>query len=129
MESASYNVSVQVPYLQLASTIVWTVDCALQFVDGSGRLLSIAERDSSTGWFSKEDTSKPGVARSLRMFMESFVTEKFLPEIYLDFRWDAATCLMPYINVLQVCVHLHFEKPVYTTALYLKARFSKCIMK
>ena len=59
--------------------------CMLQFVDGSSRLLSSAERDSSTGWFGKED-SKPGAARSLRMFMESFVTEKFLPEIYLDFR-------------------------------------------
>ncbi len=57
----------------------------LQFVDGSSRLLSSAERDSSTGWFGKGD-SKPGAARSLRMFMESFVTEKFLPEIYLDFR-------------------------------------------
>ena len=59
--------------------------CDVQFVDGSSRLLSTAERESSPGWFAKED-AKPGAAKSLRMFMESFVTEKFLPEIYLDFR-------------------------------------------
>ena len=59
---------------------------AVQFVDGSSRLLSTAEKDSSSpGWFAKEDT-KPGAAKSLRMFMESLVTERFLPEIYLDFR-------------------------------------------
>lgn len=58
---------------------------AVQFVDGSSRLLSTAEREGASGWFAKEDT-KPGAAKSLRMFMESFVTDKFLPEIYLDFR-------------------------------------------
>ena len=57
----------------------------MQFVDSSSRLLSTAEREISSGWFAKEE-SKPGAAKSLRMFMESFVTEKFLPEIYLDFR-------------------------------------------
>ncbi len=63
-------------------------------MDGSARLLNTAERDSSGGWFSKEDT-KPGAARSLRMFMESFVTEKFLPEIYLDFRYGLISCIAP----------------------------------
>lgn len=58
---------------------------SLQFVDGSGRLLSTAERDYGAGWFGKED-SKPGAVKSLRLFMESFVTERFLPEVYLDFR-------------------------------------------
>ena len=58
----------------------------LQFVDGSSRLLTTAERDSTGGWFGKEDTSKSTAARSLRTYMESFVTDKFLPAIYLDFR-------------------------------------------
>ena len=61
--------------------------CAMQFVDGSSRLLTTAERDSTTGWFGKEDTSKSGAARSLRCYMEIFVPDKFLPAIYLDFRW------------------------------------------
>ncbi|KAL0041965.1 hypothetical protein WJX79_010411 [Trebouxia sp. C0005] len=77
----------------------------VQFVDGSARLLNTAERDSSGGWFSKEDT-KPGAARSLRMFMESFVTEKFLPEIYLDFRGQC-THMLEDADAMKAHAQLH----------------------
>lgn len=58
----------------------------LQFVDGSERLLRTAEQSSSSGWFTRDASSKAGSQRSLRAYMEAFVTEKFLPEVYLDFR-------------------------------------------
>ncbi|KAL3138889.1 hypothetical protein ABBQ32_005714 [Trebouxia sp. C0010 RCD-2024] len=77
----------------------------VQFVDGSSRLLSTADRDSSPGWFAKEDT-KPGAARSLRMFMESFVTEKFLPEIYLDFRGQC-THMLEDADAMKAHAQLH----------------------
>lgn len=71
---------------QSPCTATFAVCHVLQFVDGSSRLLVTAERDSTAGWFGKEDTGKPTASRSLRLFMESFVTDKFLPAIYLDFR-------------------------------------------
>ncbi|DBA83817.1 TPA: hypothetical protein ACH3X1_006340 [Trebouxia sp. C0004] len=77
----------------------------VQFVDGSARLLNTAERDNIGGWFSKEDT-KPGAARSLRMFMESFVTEKFLPEIYLDFRGQC-THMLEDADAMKAHAQLH----------------------
>lgn len=75
----------------------------MQFVDGSSRLLSTSDRDSSPGWFAKEDT-KPGAAKSLRMFMESFVIDKFLPEIYLDFR--SATPQNPFAGADVTCLYM-----------------------
>lgn len=65
----------------------------LQFVDGSGRLLNTAEQTSTSGWFSRDDSRKDvsSKASSLQAFMEAFVTEKFLPEVYLDFRYIQLT--------------------------------------
>ena len=83
--------------------------CYLQFVDGTGRLLSTAEQSSTSGWFSRDDTSKAGLQRSLRAYMESFITEKFLPEVYLDFRYTA------------YCVHVilcHDRRCILNSAAY-----------
>ena len=59
---------------------------ALQFVDGGKKALAAAEADSDQPRaHSRDDDSS---ARSLRTFLESFITEEFLPEVYVTFRWE-----------------------------------------
>lgn len=65
----------------------------VQFVDGAGRVLGTMDPDTDSmssagsGWVKNaEDKNREAAARALRSFMESFVTEVFLPEVYVDFR-------------------------------------------
>ena len=58
----------------------------LQFVDGGKKALAAAEADSDQPHAHSRD--EDGGARSLRTFLESFITEEFLPEVYVTFRWE-----------------------------------------
>ena len=59
----------------------------LQFVDGGKKALAAAEADSDQPRAHSRDEDSS--ARSLRTFLESFITEEFLPEVYVTFRWDS----------------------------------------
>lgn len=57
----------------------------MQFVDGARRALEAAEVDSDQPGTpgSKERES---AAKVLRSFLETFISEEFLPEVYVNFR-------------------------------------------
>ena len=58
--------------------------CMLQFVDGGRKALEAADAGSDQpGAHLPRDQ---GSARSLRTFLESFITQEFLPEVYVTFR-------------------------------------------
>ena len=59
----------------------------LQFVDGGKKALAAAEADSDQP--RAHSREEDGGARSLRTFLESFITEEFLPEVYVTFRWES----------------------------------------
>jgi len=56
----------------------------LQFVDGGRKALEAAEAGSDQP--GAQLPKDQGSARSLRTFLESFITEEFLPEVYVTFR-------------------------------------------
>ena len=71
----------------------------MQFVDGACDLLMGIGREgeggapssSSSGWFGSgrdEERERERRLRSLRTWLEAFVSEEFLPEVYVDFRHD-----------------------------------------
>ena len=75
-----------------------SVPGVLQFVDGGKKALAAAEADSDQPRAHSRD--EDGGARSLRTFLESFITEEFLPEVYVTFRWESH--LQP--SLLWVCI-------------------------
>lgn len=56
----------------------------LQFVDGGRKALEAAEAGSDQP--GAQLPRDQGSAHSLRTFLESFITEEFLPEVYVTFR-------------------------------------------
>ncbi len=56
----------------------------LQFVDSGRKALEAAEAGSDQP--GAQLPKDQGSARSLRTFLESFITEEFLPEVYVTFR-------------------------------------------
>lgn len=57
----------------------------LQFVDGGRKDLAAADAESDQPG-AQQPRDQDGSARSLRAFLESFITEEFLPEVYVTFR-------------------------------------------
>lgn len=78
---------------------------SLQFVDMASLVVTTLDRepqDGPRGWFGEGGDAKARERqmRVLRSFIESFVTEEFLPEVYVDFRWVCLAAL-PTIDGLQ----------------------------
>ena len=71
----------------------------LQFVDMASSVVTSLDKeaqDGPRGWFGEGGDAKARERqmRVLRSFIEAFVTEEFLPEVYVDFRWACLAALL-----------------------------------
>ena len=86
---------------------------SMQFVDMASSVVTSLDgepQDGPRGWFGEGGDAKARERqmRVLRSFIESFVTEEFLPEVYVDFRWACPAALLT-MDILQEDQVVHWQ--------------------
>ena len=85
----------------------------LQFVDMASSVVTSLDRepqDGPRGWFGEggDIKARERQMRVLRSFIEAFVAEEFLPEVYVDFRWACPAALVT-MDGLQGGLDVHWQ--------------------
>ena len=64
----------------------------MQFVDEARRALEAADREDQAGGATAAAPKDPS-QRMLRTFLETFISEEFLPEVYVNYRCAQNACM------------------------------------
>lgn len=85
----------------------------MQFVDEARRALEAADREDQGGAAAAAAQKADPSGRMLRAFLEAFISEEFLPEVYVNYRRALFFFLSPQ-NCCNANTHIYITTPIAT---------------